>query len=230
MKKFLYILSALALFLSGCQSHDPSAGFVVSSHRVQVFESIDFTNTSPEIPGTCEWDFGDGTFVTSLHATHYYEHAGDYTVTLRLYDHSHLVSQASTSIEVVTTALTVIVKEYGTEHRISNASVRLYPTQDDWDYETNLVTEGTTDNDGVVVFENLDPAIYFVDAWHENYDNYQLASENLNWIMTDQLVPDENTEFVAYVDYTGAVKSTKGSKSAPLQLRSPDRRKNADSK
>ena len=218
MKKFLFIISVLALFLTGCQTHDPSASFVVSSHQVQVFESVDFTNTSPEIPGNCEWDFGDGTFVNAVHATHYYEHAGVYTVSLRLYDHSRLVSQASASIEVLATTLTVIVKEYNTEHRISNASVRLYPTQDDWDYETNLVAEGNTDNDGVVIFENLEPAIYFVDVWHENYDNYQLAAENVDWIMTDQLVPDEMTDFVAYVDYTGATKSTEGSKMCAISV------------
>jgi PKD repeat protein len=230
MKRFLFIISTLALVLAGCQSPDPNASFVVSSHSVRVFESVDFTNTSADIPGTCEWDFGDGYFVTSLHATHYYEHAGVYTVTLRLYDHSRLVSQASASIEVVTTALTVIVKEYGTEHRISNASVRLYPTKDDWDYETNMVTEGTTDNDGVVVFENLDLVIYFVDAWHENYDNYHLASENVNWIMTDQLMPDETTDFIAYVDYTGAAKSAVSGKSTPYQLRSTERLIKNDSK
>jgi PKD repeat protein len=230
MKKFLFCISALALLLAGCQSPDPNASFIASSHRVQVFESVDFTNTSSDIPGTCEWDFGDGTFVTALHATHYYEHAGIYNVSLRLYDHSGLVSEASTSIEVVTTALTVIVKEYGTEHRISNASVRLYPTQDDWDYETNLIAEGNTDNNGVVVFEDLDPVIYFVDVWHENYDNYQLATEDLLWIMTDQLVPDEMTDFVAYVDYTGVTKRMEGKKNVTYQLRGAERRTKNDVK
>jgi PKD repeat protein len=230
MKRLLLHIAALALILSGCQSPDPSASFVVSAHRVQVYESVDFTNTSSDIPGSCEWDFGDGTFANAINATHYYEHPGMYTVTLRLYDHSRLISQSSTSIEVVTTALTVIVKEYGTEHRISGASVILYPTRDDWDYETNPIAEGTTDNNGVVVFENLDPVIYFVDVWHDNYDNYQLASEDVGWIMTGQLVPDEVTEFVAYVDYVGATKRMQAKKSTSMQFNGVERRTKSEIK
>jgi len=223
MKRFLLIIPTLALFLAGCHP-DPNAGFVVSSHLVQVFETVDFTNTSSDIPGICEWDFGDGTLAHAVNATHFYEHAGVYNVTLRLYDHSRIVSEASTSIEVVTTSLTVVVKEYGTDHRISNASVILYPTQDDWVYENNAIVEGTTDNNGIVVFENLDPVIYFVDVWHENYNNYQLANEDVGWIMTDQLVPDALTEFVAYVDYVGATKRMEGKKSTQSQLQSVERR------
>jgi len=229
MKRFLLIIPALALILAGCQS-DPNASFIVSSHRVQVFESVDFTNTSTDLPGNSEWNFGDGTFANAIHATHFYEHAGVYTVTLRLYDHSRLVSEAVTSIEVVTTSLAVIVKEYGTDHRISNASVILYPTQDDWVFENNAIVEGTTDNDGVVVFENLDPVIYFVDVWHENYNNYQLANEDVGWIRTDQLVPDAVTEFVAYVDYVGATKRMEGKKSTQFHLQSVERRIKGDLK
>ena len=229
MKRFLLIIPALALFLAGCHP-DPNASFVVSSHRVQVFESISFTNTSSDIPGSCEWDFGDGTFANAINATHFYEHSGVYSVTLRLYDHSLIVSEASTSIEVMTTSLSVIVKEYGTENRISNASVILYPTQDDWVYENNSIVEGITDNDGVVVFENLDPVIYFVDVWHENFNNYQLANEDVGWIRTDQLLPDAVTEFVAYVDYVGATKRMEGKKSAQNPLQNLERRIKNDSK
>lgn len=223
MKRFLLIIPALALLFAGCNP-DPDASFIVSTHRAQVYESIDFTNTSSDVPGNCEWDFGDGTFASAINATHYYEHAGIYTVTLRLFSHSRIVSEASTTIEVVTTSLTVIAKEYGTDRRISNASVILYPTLDDWTYENNAIVEGTTDNNGVVVFDNLDPVIYFVDVWHENYNNYQLANEDVGWIMTDQLVPEDMTEFVAYVDYVGQTKRMEAKKSAQFQAGSKEQR------
>jgi PKD repeat protein len=223
MKRFLLIIPALALLFAGCNP-DPDASFIVSTHRAQVYESIDFTNTSSDVPGNCEWDFGDGTFASAINATHYYEHAGIYTVTLRLFSHSRIVSEASTTIEVVTTSLTVIVKEYGTDRRISNASVILYPTLDDWTYENNAIVEGTTDINGVVVFDNLDPVIYFVDVWHENYNNYQLANEDVGWIMTDQLVPEDMTEFVAYVDYVGQTKRMEVKKSAQFQAGSKEQR------
>jgi PKD repeat protein len=211
MKRFLLIIPALVLIFSACR-RDPSADFIVSSHQVEVYETVYFTNTSSDNAGYCEWDFGDGTISNSINASHYYETAGHYTVTLTLYDHSRIVSQASTTIEVMTTALTVIVKEYGNEHSVSNASVILYPTQDDWDFQTNAIVEGTTDADGVVRFENLNPVIYYIDVWHENYNNYQLAAEDVGWIMTDPLLRNGENEFVAYVDYVGTLSRAEGKK------------------
>ena len=56
MKRFLLIIPALVLLMAGCHP-DPNASFMVSSHRVQVFESVDFTNTSSDIPGTLRMGF-----------------------------------------------------------------------------------------------------------------------------------------------------------------------------
>ncbi len=47
MKRFLLIIPALALLMAGCHP-DPNASFMVSSHKVHVYESVDFTNTSSD--------------------------------------------------------------------------------------------------------------------------------------------------------------------------------------
>ena len=216
MKCSLYILPAL-MFVIACEQ-DPSADFVVSSHRVEVFETVYFTNTSSYNAEYFEWDFGDGTMSDAINASHYYEEAGSYTVTLTAYNGSRVVSRAFADIEVLTTALNVVVEEYFDHYRVADASVNLYPTMDDWDFETNAVVEGYTDANGVVRFENLNPVIYFVDVWHPNHNNYHLAGEDVGWIMTDPLLLNGENEFVAYVDYIGTVSRKDGKKVAQYKL------------
>jgi hypothetical protein len=77
----------------------------------------------------------------------------------------------------------------------------LYPTLNDWENETNMAIEGFTDNDGIVVFADLDPIVHYVDVWEKNHDNYQLKQEDVNFIMTQQVVPDKIQWFVAWVDF-----------------------------
>jgi len=216
MKRLLLLLPAL-LFIVACE-HEPYADFVVSSHRVEVFETVYFTNTSSYNAEYFEWDFGDGTMSDAINASHYYEEAGAYTVMLTAYNGSHVVSRAYADIEVLTTALNVVVEEYSDHYRVPDASVILYPTLDDWDFETNAVVEGYTDANGVVRFENLNPVIYFVDVWHPNHNNYQLAGEDVGWIITDPLLRNGENEFIAYVDYIGTISRKDGKKVAQYKL------------
>lgn len=216
MKRLLRILPAL-IFIVACE-HEPYADFMVSSHRVEVFENVYFTNTSSYHAEYFEWDFGDGTFSNVLNASHFYEKAGTYTVTLNAYNGAHVVSRAYADIEVMTTALRVVVEEYYDHYRVPEASVILYPTLEDWDFENNAVVEGYTDASGVVTFENLNPVIYFVDVWHPNHNNYGLAAEGVEWIMTDPLVRNGIIEFVAYVDYIGTASRMDGKKVAQYKL------------
>jgi PKD repeat protein len=211
MKKFMLILPALVLLIASCE-REPYADFIVSSSRVEVFETVYLTNTSSDYADYFEWDFGDGTWSDAINAAHYYEEAGVYEITLTAYSGHRVIDKRSATVEVLTTTLNVIVEEYYAHHRVANASVILYPTQTDWDNQTNPVVEGYTDMNGVVTFENLNPAIYFVDVWHQNYNNYQLAMEDVGWIMTPQLYRNEVNEFIAYVDYIGTTSRLDGKK------------------
>jgi PKD repeat protein len=215
--------------MSNACMHEPRADFIASSTRVEVFETIYFTNTSSENADYFEWDFGDGTYSNAVNVQHFYSKAGLYVVTLTAFNGSRLSDQASITIEVLTTALDVIVEEYYDHYRVPEASVILYPTLDDWDFETNPVVEGYTDADGIVRFENLNPVIYYVDVWHPNHNNYQLASEDVGWIMTDPLIRNVVNEFVAYVDYVGTKSRPDGKKVAQYRILSIEPRiKNTD--
>ena len=217
MKRFLLILPALVLLIAACE-REPYADFIVSSQRVEVFETVYFTNTSSYDADHFEWDFGDGTWSDATNASHYYEEAGAYVVLLTAYNGLRVVDQVSRTIEVLTTSLDVIVEEYYDHYRVADASVILYPTQYDWDNETNPLVEGFTDANGIVRFENLSPVVYYIDVWHANHNNYQLASEDVNFIRTDPLVRNAVNEFVAYVDYVGSVSRKDGKKIAQYKL------------
>jgi PKD repeat protein len=217
MKKFIPLLPILVLILGSCEQ-EPFADFIMSSHRVEVFETVYLTNTSSDNIDYFEWDFGDGTWSDAINVSHYYEQAGIYTITLSGFEGNDLVSRVSQDIEVTTTSLSVIVEEYYDHYRVPEASVILYPTLDDWDYQTNAVVEGTTDANGVVVFENLNPVVYYLDVWHASHNNYSLAEEDVAWIRTDPLERDVINEFVAYVDYVGTVSRADGKKKALYKL------------
>jgi len=229
MKRTIYILAALVVAIAACE-REPYADFVASSNRVEVFETVFFTNTSSDNADHFEWDFGDGTWSVALNASHEYEQAGTYVVTLKAFQGQRIVDQASLSIEVLTTALDVIVEEYYDHYRVPDASVILYPTQADWEYQTNVLVEGFSDADGVVRFENLNPLVYYVDVWHPNHNNYLLAEEDIGWIMTDPLVRFGINEFVAYVDYVGTVSRADGKKVAQYKLLKIESRRKKEAK
>ncbi len=229
MKRTIYILAALVFAIAACE-REPYADFIASSNRVEVFETVYFTNTSSDNTNHFEWDFGDGTWSDALNASHEYEQAGTYLVTLKAFQGQRIVDQATLSIEVLTTALDVIVEEYYDHYRVPDASVILYPTQADWEYQTNALVEGYTDADGVVRFENLNPLVYYVDVWHPNHNNYLLAEEDIGWIMTDPLIRFGINEFVAYVDYVGTVRRADGKKVAQYKLLKIESRRKKEAK
>jgi len=217
MTKKIFLLPVLILLIASCEN-EPYADFIVSSQQVEVFETVYFTNTSSENAEYFEWDFGDGTWSDAINATHYYEEAGIYEVTLTAYSGNRVIDTRTVSIEVLTTSLTVIVEEYYSHKRIANASVILYSTLEDWDYEANAVVEGFTDANGVVIFDDLNPVIYFVDVWHQNYNNYDLRNDNVDWIRTGQLYRNEMNEFVAYVDEFAAVNGKTGKRTMQSKM------------
>jgi hypothetical protein len=104
---------------------------------------------------------------------------------------------------MIPTLLEIEVLEYYHEYVVPDASVRLYPTITDWDNETNMESEGYTDKDGIIVFSNLGPYVYYVDVWEKSHDNYTLRKEPNGvalYIRTDEVLPHKINRFTAYVD------------------------------
>lgn len=205
MKRILILtVAAAAIMLSSCDVQ-PDAYFFSDKIRAEIGEEILFFNGSHNAT-EFEWDFGDGTWSDAYEPAHSYSASGIFTVVLSAYSKSGNVDRSYLDIEVVSpTMLEIEVLEWFDEYPVAGASVRLYPTLNDWDNQENLVVEGFTNSSGKVIFTNLQPRSYYVDVWHVNHNNFAFRYEvnGLQYIMTDPLLKNELNQFIAWVDYTG---------------------------
>ena len=199
MKRIIYLFLVLPFILFSCES-TPEAHFLVNTDEPEVGQDVLFTNDSHNAK-RFEWDFGDGYVSSEADPTHYYTATATYEVVMTAFSKSGLSDQASITIDVkIPTLLEIEVVEWYEEYDVAGASVRLYPTLVDWEAETNMESEGFTDQDGFVVFSHLGPYVYYVDVWEENHDNYTLASEDVAFIRTPEIMPHKINRFVAWVD------------------------------
>lgn len=206
MKKIFYLLPVLLLILVSCEK-SPVSSFSIADNEVVVGQPVEFINNSHNAD-RFEWDFGDGFASNESSPIHTFTSTGTYEVMLTVKSGSGHTDKSSLSITVVIpTLLEVEVREYYTDKLVSNASIILYPTLPDWNNQTNKVVEGFTDGNGTAVFSNLDPYVYYLDVWETTHDNYQLASEDVGFIRTPEILAHRITRFVAYVDI---VTHTKG--------------------
>lgn len=201
MKRLGILLLLIPFVISSCKV-EPVAGFYTSETEVDIQEMIYFTNNSRDAR-YYEWDFGDGTSSTAVDPAHKYQVSGIYTVSLTAISKDNLIDRAYQDIEVFFPPLEIRVLEWYDEYPVEGASVWLYATYDDWltHSDATILAEGFTDSEGWVVFRDVGPYIYYVDVWEEYHDNYTLATEDIYFIRTPQLVDDDFNVFLAWVDY-----------------------------
>ena len=60
---------------------------------------------------------------------------------------------------------------------------------------------------GNIIFEGLDPYVYYVDVFEENFDNWALGAADAAYIRTPQLVENSVTTFTAWVEYVAGMKA-----------------------
>ena len=216
MKRMIFLTAVTAIMLTSCDIH-PEAYFYTDKISAEIGEEIFFTNGSDNA-SSFEWDFGDGTWSDAVNVAHSYSASGTFTVVLSAYSSSGNVDKAYADIEIVSpTMLEVEVLEWYDQYPVKGASVILYPTEADWDNETNAIVEGFTNSAGKVIFTDLGPFVYYVDVWHATHNNYTLRDEDVGFIRTDQLLKNELNQFIAWVDYTG----TKGNTARDRKLLMP---------
>jgi PKD repeat protein len=199
IKKIFYLSLVLPFILFSCEK-TPDAHFFSDTVEPEVGQDVIFTNDSHNA-NRFEWDFGDGYVSSEAEPAHYYTATGTFEVVLTAYSRSGLSDQASITIDVkIPTLLEIEVVEWYEEYAVEGASVRLYATLIDWEEETNLESEGFTDENGFVVFSHLGPWVYYVDVWEQNHDNYTLKQEDIGFIRTPEIMPNKINRFIAWVD------------------------------
>ncbi|MBN1597738.1 MAG: PKD domain-containing protein [Bacteroidales bacterium] len=203
MKRLFTITILSIIILVGCETY-PYADFSVNYRIVTTYEVIQFYNRSDNAV-SYRWNFDDGIVSTERNPVHSYTHKGIYEVSLTVYSSDGNRDIAYMTIEVYDEVLEITVAEWNPSYVINyivpGASVRLYPSLGDWDNETNLVVEGFTDSYGVVLFTGLLPQRYYVDVWHEYYDNWLLREDDPGFVTTQPLNVDQYNTFIAWVDY-----------------------------
>jgi hypothetical protein len=206
MKRIIYLTLILPIFIISCES-SPDAAFYIDNTVPEVGQEVLFTNSSANAE-RFEWDFGDNTFTEEPNPSHVYTGTGTFQVTLTAWSKSGIQAKAYATIDVrIPTLLEVEVIEYTELYPVENASVILYPTIGDWDAETNEITEGFTDADGIVVFSHLGNSVFYLDIWEAHHNNYTLRDDDVNFIRIPQIKLNSINRFTAYVDY---VPGTKG--------------------
>jgi PKD repeat protein len=200
MKRIIYLSLVLPLILFSCES-TPEAIFYTDTIEPEVGQEVLFTNDSHNAK-SFEWDFGDGYISNDENPSHIYTGTGTFEVTLTAISKGGLDDKATLTLEVmIPTLLEIEVREYYDEYIIPDASVILYSSITDWDAQKNKISEGFTDADGIVVFSNLDPFVFYVDVWEQDHDNYALRDEDVGFIRTPEILPHKINRFVAWVDY-----------------------------
>ncbi len=217
MKKITPILFVAAMVFSACE-REPRADFFASSDMVEVGEVIHFTNTSMDAD-YFEWGFGDGTWSNTFHADHAYTASGIYRVSLAAWHGEDRVDHASMRIEVLfPTSMEITVLEYYDEYPVEDASILFYGSLEDWIDEVDPIVEAFTDRDGRAVFSGLFPKRYYLDVWEYKHNNYILAEEDVAFIETPRLTPNEMNYFIAWVDYVSGTKKNTGRRDREVRI------------
>jgi PKD repeat protein len=205
MKRIICLSLILPFFILSCQK-TPEAYFYSDSSDVEVGQIVKFTNDSHNAVNY-EWDFGDGYTSKERNPSHIFSGTGTFEVVLKAVSKSGIDDKATMSIIVrIPTLLEIEVREYYNQYTVASASVILYSTITDWDAQTNKISEGFTDADGIVVFSGLDPFVHYVDVFEAHHDNYTLRKEDVGFIRTSEILPNKINRFIAWVDYVATRK------------------------
>jgi hypothetical protein len=216
MKRIIpFIIIAITVF-SSCEYevyNAPFADFSVDKTIATPGSDIRFINYSSEAT-YFEWDFGDGSISNAHSPYHYYTHEGIYQVRLAAFNGSY-VDYAYLTVEVYFTTLEIQVREYYSDELIPRVNVVVYANEYDYIYYGAPVFSGTSDYNGTIIIDGLNPQSYYVDVFSNLYNNYTLASEDISFVKTLPLEYAMHNIFTAYVDYDPVI----GNKSANTENR-----------
>lgn len=166
----LLMLAAISLILSCERIPDPDFSFL-PRENVEAGDTIWFTNLS-KASYEFEWDFGDG--VTSIveNPKHVYEVPGIYEARLTAANESD-EGVISYSIFVNDpTVLGFIISDSTGAHMLEDAEVWVYTSAAERDKLSAPIYLGSSDNQGIVYFHNVEPRMYHIWVIKEGDSGY----------------------------------------------------------
>jgi len=211
------ILGIVIMSMTSCQK-EPSASFTMSKTSIKTGESVSFTNTTLD-GDSYDWNFGDGQTSTNENPTITFTTAGTFTITLTAYSKNKKKKSSATATLTVTqtTDLKLTVYIDGETTTVDDCQIQLFTTQTDWDNYTNVVASGNTDINGQITFTDLQPIVYYVDAFRVGYSGSGYYS---NWdlgYITNALTVNTINYYNVYVEYTAEKNETKSYKIVKIE-------------
>jgi hypothetical protein len=204
MKKIIYIFLAIPFILFSCEE-SPVASFSTDSSEQVVGQPVYFNNNSQN-SDRYDWDFGDGYISSESEPVHTFTSTGAFEVKLTVTSKNGHTDMASLTLDIVVPTLLVVeVREWDDENvLVPDASVILYNSLADWDADDtrNMVMEGFTDKNGVAVFADLDPFVYYADVYEATHDNWDFRNpvNGVLYIRTPEVLTHQINWFIAWVD------------------------------
>lgn len=220
MKQIKFIIPILLfVFSSSCIDRTPyyevDACFQVTANLHYVNETVYFVDCSRN-GSHYEWDFDDGTISNQRNPDHVFTSPGTYQVSLKVADADYRSTEsythAVTILDVVnSTDLEILVRYFGSEDPVTNCDVTLFDNEDDWDVLNfdNKIDSSVTNDNGIVLFEDLNTIEYFIDAY-KDIDGTNYYSNYLLGYATEVLEEGLVNEYNIYVEVLTSERKNKG--------------------
>lgn len=222
MKRIIYLTLILSVILISCEKA-PQAHFSVNTVEPSVGQELQFNNDSHNAT-SFKWDFGDGYVSDERDPYHTFNSTGTYEVILTAKADNGREDQSSLTLTVVVPTLLVVeVREWDNENvLVPDASILLYNSLADWDANDpkKAEMEGFSDANGVAVFANLAPYVYYADVYETTHDNWDFRNPvgGVLYIRTPEVMPHQINWFIAWVDVVDHGKSqARGTKSLVIR-------------
>lgn len=124
-------------------------------------DSIVFINSSTNAD-SYEWEFGDGGNSSQKSPVYIYENSGIYDVRLTAFNKAGEESTSRSLTILEPTVLGFFVYDSTEDRALPDAEIWVYDNESDWDNLDDPLLTGTTDNEGFVVFNNVEPLVYYI--------------------------------------------------------------------
>lgn len=173
--RLYFILIASVLMLTNCKKPPEPSFTYIPADNPEAGDTIKFTNTTLE-GESYEWDFGNGSVSTEENPYTFYETPGTREVTLTATneDGSATITESLT-INDPTLLGFFVYDDTTLTTEIPGCEVWLYDNESDFLNQREPQFFEIADNEGFVLFMNLEPQVYFAFAYKEETDGYWAA-------------------------------------------------------
>ena len=187
--QLVVILIGTSLFLTNCKNPPIPAFTYEPQNNPEVGDTIKFTNLSTEAV-SYSWDFGNGEISEEENPYTIYETTGAREVTLTATNEDGSESVSDTISVNEPTIMAFFVYRSSDTTILSDCEIWVFDNEADFENFNEPQFIDYTDDDGIAVFMNMEPQVYYVIAYKE--------AEGGIWLAGGRTASLEQNSTVAY--------------------------------